>query len=190
MTSVFSRFRHFLLDDEGSMTIEFVIWIPWLLFYLMFSTTAYLAMDSRLEAMRASITLTDIVSRQDAEITEQQFTDWQVMMNQLTPSATAGGMIRVSVIEADSGPKVKATKCIGGIEALTEDNMPVDILPPMAEGSEVILVETFIPYDPVSRVFGIQPVTWENRKFVIPRFVPQVEFDAGVNSNCGSIPAG
>ena len=57
-------------------------------------------------------------------------------------------------------------------------------------GSEVILVETFIPYDPVSRVFGIQPVTWENRKFVIPRFVPQVEFDAGVNSNCGSIPAG
>ena len=186
-----SQIGRFLADQRGSLTIEFVIWVPWLLFYLMFTTAAFLAMDSRLEATRASITLTDVVSREEDPITETFLTDLAAMMDQLTPSVANGKMYRISVLRAQDGAvNVKWSTCFGGIEALTEENLPADILPPMTELSEVLLVETFVPYQPISRVFGIEPVVWTNRKFVVPRFVQQVVLDPSVTADCGRISVG
>ena len=187
MRTVLENFKRFLRDDQGSMMIEFVIWIPWLLFYLLFSTTAFLAMDSRLEAMRASIMLTDAMSRQEVDLTQDWLDDLHTMMGELTSSAAPGSMYRISVVKAEAGSvTVKWTTCFGGIEALTNENLPVELLPPMTDQDERILVETFIPYQPISRVFGIQPQVWTNRKVVDIRWVEQLNLDSSVVDNCGS----
>ncbi len=190
MKTVLENFKRFLRDDQGSMMVEFVIWIPWLLFYLLFSTTAFLAMDSRLEAMRASIMLTDAASRQEV-IDTDWLTNAYAMMGELTSSAAPGAMYRISVVKAEAGAvSVKWTTCFGGIEALTNENMPVELLPPMTDQDERILVETFIPYQPISRVFGIRPQVWTNRKIVDTRWIEQLGLDPGVVDNCGSTSVG
>lgn len=187
MTMLANSLRRFLRDEQGSMTVEFVIWIPWLLFYLVFTTAAYMAMDSRLEAMRASITLTDVTSRVEQPLDRAFLDNLGTMFGQLTPSAAPGSMVRISSLRLIGGNiEVVWTECYGGIEALTNSNLPVDVIPPMAELSTVLLVETFVPYSPISTTFGLQPVVWSNRKAVTPRFVPNIlNDDAGVDQ-CGT----
>ena len=179
--------KAFLHDEQGSITVEFVIWVPWLLFYMVFVTSAFLAMDSRLEAMRASITLTDIVSRVEQPITRDFLDDLDTMMTQLTTSAASGKMMRISSVRLISGNYVvEWTECYGGIAALNSSNLPINVMPPMAEFSTVLLVETFVPYNPISEVFGLQPVIWSNRKAVMPRFVPNVLNLDALNDQCGA----
>ena len=187
MRAVIKRLSRFAGDERGSMSVEFLIWIPLLMGYLLFMTTAFLAMDSRLEAMRASIALTDIVSREEDPITREFLDDLEVMMTQLTPSAAPGTMYRISALKRDGADiVVEWTECFGGIEALTADNLPNDVIPPIANLSTVLIVETFVPYVPVSDAFGMKPLLfWTNRKVVTPRYVQNVINDDADVDQCG-----
>ncbi len=194
MEKTAQKFAKFLRDEDASMTVELVIWIPWLLFYLIFTTSAYLAMDSRLEAMRASIALTDISSRVETDITTGFVTDLDAMFTALTPSATGDRLVRVSNVRWTGGNfVVEWSFCMGGIEPLvaTElvDNPEIAAaMPPMADLSTVLLVETYIPYTPISEAFGLEPVVWANRKAVVPRFVPNPTVGVGVDQlGCGNV---
>ena len=187
-------FKAFLHDEDASMTVEFVIWIPWLLFYLVFTTSAYLAMDSRLEAMRASITLTDITSRVEVDFDAALIGDLDTMFQALTPSATDDRLVRISRVDWVGGAYVVAwTFCLGDVEPLEaadlvdNDNLAA-VMPPMADLSSILLVETYVPYTPVSEAFGLEPVVWANRKVVTPRFVISPTIAAGVDQlGCGTV---
>jgi hypothetical protein len=56
-----------------------------------------------------------------------------------------------------------------------------DLLPVMAHGERLLLVQTFIPYDPAFQV-GLDIITFRNFTFTRPRYAGQVPFDGSVTT--------
>ena len=105
------RVRH---DERGTITIEFLLWMPVLIFWIVISVSSYDAFRSRDEASKAAHTLSDFVSRQ-TEVDTAFFTELSDLQNKLLPRAPASKWIRVtSIMFADGAYQVQWSRAIGG----------------------------------------------------------------------------
>ncbi|MEM7189659.1 MAG: hypothetical protein AAF439_08615 [Pseudomonadota bacterium] len=164
----------FWSDRNGSMTIEFMMWIPILMLTAVFIIGAFMAMSSRLQALMNTSTLHHIISKQE-EINTTFLNDLGNMMEEMAQDASGTTEVRFSGIKFDGvAHEVVWTECIGGIAALETDDIPVEILPVMANEEHVILVETYVPYSPITYVLGLEDFVWSSVKFVKSRDVPKV----------------
>lgn len=166
----------FVRDDRGSITLEFVLWLPFLLFWLVFSLGAFLAMDNRYDAANGTYLISDIISRYQEPLSRDSVEDLRLLREQLVPNA-ANGLMRISSISFDSGAyTVDWTACFGGIPPLTDEAIPLDVVPTnMGDGRSVILTETFTPYFPISDYWLPSSLAWQIGIVVRPRFVTDIE---------------
>lgn len=168
----------FIRDERGSMTVEFMLWLPWLLFWLVFSLGAFFAMETRSDSAKAAYTIADIMSRDgDGLLERSDMIEVQVLFNELLPNAASGKSLRVSMIMAASGAfEVVWTECFGSYVVMTDDAIPVEILPEMDDLDVVLLTETSAPYFAITRVFGLDTYNFTTRVVNIPRHHPSLNY--------------
>ena len=97
------RFPGFLSDDRGSLTMEFVLWLPLLMAWLVVSAVFHDAYRNRDLATKASYTIADLISRQttlvDNSATSPDLADLVFLQRALLPRLGREMSLRISSIQ-------------------------------------------------------------------------------------------
>lgn len=162
-------------DQNGSMTVEFVIVVPLLMLWFIGSFVFFQTFRNYTNAEKASFAIADIMSRQ-SEVDSAYLDNLQPLFEGLRPGPSTGDWLRVSSIayDEDDGYTVLWSHNVAGGDVLDDATAPVEILPAMADGETVILTETYVPYRPMVDWVGIPALTWANRIITRPRYVSAV----------------
>jgi hypothetical protein len=172
------KLSHFLRDTQASLTVEAVIVMPLLFWAFGASFVFFDVFRENSVNEKAGYTIADMLSR------ETGFIDPGYMDNTLTLLATLTGKpasdigVRVSVIrwdEEDSLYDLRWSQARGNAAPLDEDVVEnwEEVLPVMVDEEQIILVQTFIRYDPAVRI-GLGDRTLETFIYTRPRFAPQL----------------
>lgn len=178
---MFRTIRRYLRDSGGAASIELVIWIPLLTFWMIASVSAFGAFNGRNAAANAAFTLSDVMSRQ-IEVDEAFLAELQTLHANLLPG-TGDRTLRISsiqylegtdpVLDPDRWP-VLWSRGLGELGPLTEERVPLGLLPQMADTDTVILVETSVPHWFFTDALGARFTVWRHELAVRPRFVAAI----------------
>lgn len=163
-------------DEYGSITIEFLLWLPLLAFWLVVSAAFFDAYKSRSDAMKAAQTLTDILSRQ-VEVDNAFIDELYALQDKLLPRAPAGTRLRVTsvqYVDADEEYQVQWSRVIGGGQPLDTATISQEFFPQMADLDTVILTELDVSYRPFTDWGRIGNRTWSFALVTRPRFVSAI----------------
>lgn len=176
-----SRFKS---DERGSIAVEAVIILP-LLFW------TYLALFATFHSYRtyavnqkAAYTISDMISRETTPIDSDYLDGARQLLMYLTNGAAEDTSIRVTIVRYDANSDnyvrdwsvAKGYATAATVQQVAEWH---DRLPVMPHNERIIVVETYLQYDPP---FDTGLVQREVRNFVFtkPRYAPQVLWSAGV----------
>lgn len=176
MTESNSRHCGFLQDEYGTLTMEFLLWLPVLAFWLVVSVAFYDAYKSRADAAKAAHTLTDIVSRQ-VEVTENFFTEMHTLEEKLLPRIGSGETLRLTSIQYDANEESHSilwSEARGGGQPLRNEEIPLALMPAMAHLDTVILSEVSVPYQPFTTWSRTDITEWSFALVTRPRFVTAI----------------
>lgn len=165
----------FVKDEDATITMEFVIVTPLMVTWWIGSMVFFDAFEARSGAARAAYTIADLVSRQ-TETTNGDIDSLLDLQNRMRPREPVGD-IRVTEFFRDSSGDLSVVwsySTAGLADALLIADAPVGILPILANESYIMLIDTKIPYIPLSDIVGIPAQTWTNRIFINPRFSAQI----------------
>ena len=171
-----SIFRNWQRDERGTITIEFLLWMPFLAFWLVASTALFDAYKSRSHASKAAHVMSDIMSRQ-VEVNDAFVDDLYLLQASLLPYAPPGTLARVSTVQylaADDTYRVQWSVPVGGGQAMTNDNIPLTILPEMADFDTIIITELSVPYQPFTHWAEIEVTEWSFALISRPRYVSAI----------------
>lgn len=193
--------KQFLQDEKGSITVEFVIWLPFLLFWFVLSVAAFAAWDNRLDSTRATYTIADILSR-EIVVNNAVIDSYFRIFNQLLPAADeTPNQMRLSsirynaindeyeVLWSEARPETDRFQAFSVTEPLIFDQVfpevppqffiDLDTLQPKMDDQEtVVMVEAYVTYQPITGLWGTRPLRWANRQVAKPRFQPQIAFSS------------
>lgn len=178
--------RKFSRDEHASITVEFVIVLPLLLFWFLGSIVFFEAYRARTEASAATYTIADIISRND-QMNTGYLNLLSLLQSALLPRADSGGL-RVSSIQfnlndpADDADdtyqviwsKVASFGAPGGYLPLLDIDIPDEVMPLMTDSEIIMLVESFIPYTPLTAWVGIGTQTFRQKVVISPRFESRI----------------
>ena len=174
MNRICSILRDWQRDEHGSITIEFLLWLPLLAFWLVVSVAFFDAYKSRDDTAKAAHTLSDIMSRQ-VEVSNAFFDELYELQGELLPRTPEGKWLRVTSIQYVGGEhQVQWSRAVGGGEPIAAEDIPQEIIPEMAEFDSVILTELYVPYQPFTDWARIDVHTWSFVLFTRPRFVSAI----------------
>lgn len=168
--------RGFLRDEQGTVTIEFLLWMPLLAFWMMGSVAFFDAYKTRNDVSKAAHALSDILSRQ-VEVSDGFFDELYSLQAKLLPRVVQGNELRVTSIQyqaLDDTYHVIWSKAFGGDQPMTAEFIPIHLLPEMADLDTVILTEVAAPYRPVSNWTLIDSNEWSFVLVSRPRFVSAI----------------
>ena len=176
------RLAEFRRDERASITIEFIIWVPLLAFWLVVGVAFFDAFKSRSDSAKAAETLADIISRQ-VEIDNAFIAELYALQQVLLPRTPTGARLRVTSIrflendeldEGDDEHRVEWSVPIGGDAPMENVQIPLSILPEMADRDTIVLTELYVPFQPFTSWGGIGFHTWTNVLVARPRFVSAI----------------
>ncbi len=176
------KLRRFDKDERGTITIEFVIWFPFLFAWFVGTVVFFDAYKTRSHAAKVTYTIGDIISRSEY-LNTGDVDNLYLLESRMLPKIRSGLGLRISSVRARTSPG-------GGIEytvlwsvtrgpdmtPLTDVNIPVDIIPTMAPLETVVVTETFTPYVPMADWVGLQTQYWRTAIVNSPRFYPAVTY--------------
>jgi hypothetical protein len=169
-------FRDWMRDERGTITIEFLLWLPVLSFWLVASTAFFDAYKSRGHASKAAHVMSDITSRQ-VEVTETFVRDLYALQAKLLPGAPAGTVARITSVRYSADEdhyEVLWSTPLGGGSAMTDHDIPRAILPAMANFDTVIVTELSVPYQPFTQWANIEISEWSFAVVSRPRYVSAI----------------
>ncbi len=177
-------FQHLLQrfkdDDSASLTMEFVLMLPVLMLWFIGSIVFFNAYITKSGAQRAAHTVSDVISRQTQ--VDNNFIDTLLLLqNRMLPRARVG-TVRVSSIQKNANTGDLAMLWTYSTDAnaqpLLINDIPLTDLPLMQAGESVLLVDTSVPFAPISDWVAMGSNDWTNRVVVTTRFVdPLVNTD-------------
>ncbi len=172
------KLKHALHDSSGSITVEFVIWFPLLMFWLLGTIVFFDGFKARSNLSTANSTIADIVSR-TSEITETNVTEYQNLQTGMLPRTTGNGL-RISSIQfaidptipGDPGSYTVEWSAVAGAatEVLVDEEIDIASLPNMYDGEILIFVESSVPFQPITTYLGISFQTLRNEIAISPRY--------------------
>ena len=178
---LWSRISAFARREDGSIAVETVVIIPALFW-------TYLAMYAIFDSYRQqsvnqkiAFTIGDIISRETTPLDDNYITGMRDLLKYMAnKSSNSDVTLRVTVVrwdEDDDRHYLDWSKEIGAKQPLTQSNVLAlkDRLPVMVNTERLILVETYVNYDPPFNT-GLQERVIENFVFTRPRYAPQVLF--------------
>ena len=183
MTFMRDLLRTFRKDEQGTISVELVLILP-VLFW------GYLSMFSIFDAYRqhslnqkAAYTLGDVISRETAPIDNSYLIGSREMLAYLTANMKDDVAVRITSVtfDADNDEYKKYwSKNKGWMPALSNEAIQAlrEDLPVMPDNETVVVVETFVKYDPPFNT-GLQTREIHNFVFTRPRYAPQVLWNDG-----------
>lgn len=174
-TNFLRRFRD---DEKGMIAVETVIIIP-VLFW------AYLSMFAIFDAYRqhsinqkAAYTIGDIISRETNPLDPAYMTGTREMLAYLTANDVNDVAVRITSVtyDEDNDEYIRYwSEKKGWMPALSNEAIQAlrDDLPVMPDNETVVVVETFVKYDPPFNT-GLTNREIHNFVFTRPRYAPQV----------------
>ncbi|MEP5760578.1 MAG: hypothetical protein ABJ327_14950 [Litoreibacter sp.] len=170
-----------LIRDESGSAVELVLVVPALFTIYAGSFIFFDAARTDTLAMKATYTVSDILSREE-EVDEDFLDGLKDMMDFLLPSARATGTTRVSLITYNddhasgndyrliwSYPSEDAT-----IDKLTQDDLDFDSswIPVMGDDESVVVTESYVNYTPFFDIGWGTSQMLTNIMITRPRFAP------------------
>ncbi len=171
-----NAFQRWAFDEHGSITVEFVIWMPLLAFWFVVSVAFFDAYKSRSDASKAAHTITDLISRQ-VDVDEAFLDELFALKGKLLPRVPSNSLMRISSIQYDINNdqyQVVWSSVRGSALPLTDIEVPIALLPQMAHLDSIILTELSVPYQPFTSWAGIDVTDWDFAIVSRPRFVTAI----------------
>ena len=186
LTRALRRFRR---DERGLITAEAVIAMPFLVWWYVGSFVFFDAYQARNVNLKAAYTVADMLSREDGAVNAAYINGLEKIYTYLATGSGTNASIRVTLVRCtencgqDNGYRlleVDWSMGTDGLAALTTGQMASYLgdIPIMPAGDRVILLETFIDYEPAWDVGIINPADFDNLIVTRPRFVPQIPFES------------
>ncbi len=182
MRNFWKKLKQPLRDTSGSVTVEFVIWFPVLMFWLLGTIVFFDAFKARGNLSAANATVADIISR-NSEVSAGYVTLLHNMQTAMLPR-TSGNGLRISSIKFSIDPAVpsdpgsytvewSAVKGAASI-LLVDADIDVPSLPNMYDGESLIFVESSVPFVPLTSYLGITFRTLRNDIAISPRYESRI----------------
>ena len=193
-----SASRRFVRAEGAGLTVETVIVFPFLLWTLMAIHVFWDGFRTVTVSLKATYTISDLMSRKPVELDEPTVAGMREMLDFLTGGNRAGGTgrdgsagLRVSVVRlaitkqtpVEGGPdeietelRLECSEPIGGVEPVRDIAELAPHIPAMAASDRAIVVETFVPWAPLSDI-GVPARMVEHVAVTRPRYVGEVCWD-------------
>ncbi len=170
-----NKLTKFRRDRSGATTVEFMITMPMVIFWLAGSFTFFDAYSESTRALKATYTVADILSRQ-TEVDDEYIDDMNLLFTDFMRGSTNDVWIRVSSIEKiDDALTIDWSTATGLHNSLTTIEQSLeDLIPSIVNDESIILVESYSPFVPFLDYIGIQSRTYTNKVVVTPRFTSQL----------------
>ncbi len=162
-------------DERGTLSIEFMIVMPLLLFLVTGGIEFWDAFHSNSQTAKIAYTVSDIMSRYDV-VDDTDMTNLYAVQDKMLSPDLDRRSLRISSICFEDGihrvlwSYTSSSNDIAGPDALTDEKIPVEILPLMVPQDSVILTEVEARWQPHLNV-GIGSRTWRSELVSRPRFV-------------------
>lgn len=182
------RLKAYGRETDGSVSIEFAVYMPFLLMIFAAIYTYFDAFRQEGVNLKAAYTISDLISRETNYVNETYIDSMHSLADVLIRSDSSIAL-RISVVRWDENDEryyVDWSKVRGnGLLTWTDDTISdvEDNLPTMPDQERVVLVETV---NDVTAAFQIGLPDMQIRNFVFtrPRFAPQIVFvDSTPNNN-------
>lgn len=172
-------FKQYLRDTSAAVSFEAVIVFP-ILTWAWIGTFAFFdAYRVYNTSIKATFTVADLISRQTSTVYGYDIEGMARMLESMIRD-TNGVEVRVTQILRDTNGnyQVDWSHATGTQAQLFTNSLAAleDQMPDMANGERVVLVESFIDYDPAFNV-GLNDVTFSNFTLTRPRYAGQVPYD-------------
>ena len=165
------------MDDRGSITIEFVIWFPVLMFWLVGTIVFFDAFKSRGNLTTANATVADIVSR-NSVVSEDYITLLYNLQTGMLPRTTGNGLRISSINYSDAGNGSYSVEWSAAAGAFTEEledgDIIVELMPDMYDAESILFIESSVPYVPLTAFLGVTFRTLTSEIAISPRYESQV----------------
>ena len=189
LTPIRKATRAFWRGEEGSMTVEAVMILPLLLWAFLATFTFFDVYRAKNLALKANYAISDLLSREIQPIDMNYLLGIEDVYTYLTQGGDPA-WVRVTVVRCseECNSEVSRTlvkdwsKATDGVETHSDTDLQTaynDIVPLIAEGERVIMVETMAGYDPPFSVYltGIESRDMSDIVMTRPRFAPQLCWD-------------
>jgi len=170
-----SKLKTFFRDQTGTATVEFLVAMPLIIFWIGGTMTFFNAFSEYTRSVKASYTVADILSRQTT-VDDAYIDSMDTLFAHFMQKSTNDVWIRVSSIAKDSGEMVVDWSTATGVHdplSIPAD-IPAEIIPDLLDEERIILVETYTPFIPFLDYIGIDARTYVNKVVVSPRFASQL----------------
>lgn len=173
-----SLLRRFWSETNAAVAFETVIVFPFLVWAWVGTFIFFDAYRVYNTSIKATYTVADLLSRQTCTVYEADIEGMSAMLAAMIRDTdrvemratqilrTSGGDYLVDWSEATGTLADYATPSLAAIE---------DRLPDMAEGERIVLVESFIDYEPAFDI-GLNNLTFDNFTVTRPRYAGQVPY--------------
>jgi hypothetical protein len=178
MKPIHHYLKRFYKDETGSLAVETVIMLPVLFWAYLTMFTIFDVYRQHAINTKAAYTIGDLVSRETTPLDDSYITGVREMLAYLTSNQPEDVSERITSVRYDEGATIYTrdwSEQKGWNSRLTVDQVKAlkDNLPIMPDNERVIIVETFVKYEPPFQV-GLDAREIQNFVFTRPRYAPQV----------------
>ncbi len=170
-----SKLARFFSREEGTTTVEFMIAMPLIVFWVAGSFTFFNAFAEYTKSVKATYTIADILSRQ-TEVDDDYIDSMNRLFANFMRESTNDVWIRVTSIKKAGNSYAVDWSTATGLHnnLVTADDIPAAIIPDLLDQESIILVESFVSFTPFLDYVGIDSRTYANQIVVSPRFASQL----------------
>lgn len=184
---LFRRLKRFARDEAGSYTVEIVLMLPVLCLTIFTMLTFIDAYRAQIHALRVTYAVGDMLSRAQFPVTRQTIVGLAEVFDELA-IGEHNTSIRVTSIVWDGknsehllvwSDSARAGSSTPPPEPIDDATLPgiIDALPNLANGDSVIVVESWVYYEPPFDV-GFGDRSFQHLEVVSPRFIPVLKYEA------------
>jgi Flp pilus assembly protein TadG len=175
-TSFRSAFHGFLRNDRASISIEFAILMPIFLFLVTGGLGYWEAFHSNSHTARIAYAISDIMSRYDVVDNTDMANLYGVQDKMISPNLDQRRLRVSSICFEDGEYRVLWSYTASSADVptqapLQDDQIPLELLPPMEPQDSIILTEVAARWHPHFLNVGLASKTWRTALIARPRFV-------------------
>lgn len=175
-TAFLHHFSAFLASERGSISIEFMVVMPLLLFLTTGGLAFWDAFHSSTKTSRIAYAISDMMSRYEAVDDTDMLYLYNVADKMLDPGLDNRSLRITSICFADDSYHVLWSYTEGGAgspapDAMDDTMIPVSVLPTMKPQDSIILTELKAHWEPHFLNVGLGEHIWSTALVTRPRFV-------------------
>lgn len=181
--------RRFKENETGTVIVELVIVLPLIMLWFVGSFVYFDAFKLFNTTQKATYTVADITSRINV-FYDSDLAEFQALFEAMVSSKAGQTSLRISsVTDVSSDPQTDDLKLEWSFATNTTTNfassadLPVQSIPKLAFGENVVIVETFYSYTPLFTGVGMSSKTYSHLIVIAPRFTPFLAYEKGAKTS-------